>query len=142
MSPTCSEPLHRVAGCKHSLMLSVLMGTWSAQVEDWETGQPVVIKLDPLKAPADTAEDLYKVARKQDRTGGAIMPIIQARMLLSSQITCLLHEHLRTPGSISFSPRYMCPLHAALCKSMHSQAALLGLTLLNLRLLCSPGNEA
>ncbi len=49
------------------------------QVDDWETGQPVVIQLDPLKAPADTAKDLYKVARKQDRTGEAIMPVMQAR---------------------------------------------------------------
>ena len=48
------------------------------QVEDWETGAMVVIQLDPLKAPAETAKDLYKVARKQDRTGSAIFPIIQA----------------------------------------------------------------
>ena len=64
-------------------MLCLLKGERPAQVEDWETGQPVVIRLDPLKAPADIAEDLYKVARKQDRTGGAIMPVIQACMLPS-----------------------------------------------------------
>ena len=30
-------------------------------------------------SPHELAEDLYKVARKQDRTGDAIMPVIQAR---------------------------------------------------------------
>ena len=40
-----------------------------------------MIKLDPLKAPTDTAKDLYKVARKQDRTGDAIMPVMQVCML-------------------------------------------------------------
>lgn len=61
-----------------------------AQVEDWETGQHAVINLDPLKAPADTAKDLYKVARKQDRTGDAIMPVMQACVLLPS---CLIRSH-------------------------------------------------
>lgn len=51
---------------------------WLVQVEDWETGETIVIKLDPRKPPAQAVEDLYKAARKQDRTGDAIMPIMQA----------------------------------------------------------------
>ena len=71
-------------------MHTMMLYAWPAQVNDWETGQPVLIKLDPLKAPADVAKDLYKVARKQDRTGDAIMPVIQARVLLPS---CLITSH-------------------------------------------------
>lgn len=49
----------------------------------------MVIKLDPLKAPADVARELYRVARKQGRTGDAIAPIMQA-----CAHTCMrLHSH-------------------------------------------------
>ncbi len=66
------------------------------QVEDWETGEMVIIQLDPLKAPAETAKDLYKVARKQDRTGSAIFPIIQACAHPVMPL-CLLHA---VPGAV------------------------------------------
>ena len=62
------------------------------QVDDWATGETVVIKLDPMKAPAETAKDLYKVARKQDRTGNAIMPIMQARAASEPSCTSLLRQ--------------------------------------------------
>ena len=49
----------------------------------------VVIQLDPLKAPAEAAKDLYRVARKQDRTGSAIFPIIQACTYPVMPMPCL-----------------------------------------------------
>ena len=46
-------------------------------MEDWETGETVTIPLDPAAPAADAAGALYKAARKQDRTGDAVEPIIQ-----------------------------------------------------------------
>lgn len=50
------------------------------QCEDWETGEMVTIQLDRSKPPSETAEGLYKAARKQDRTGDAIAPIIEVKL--------------------------------------------------------------
>lgn len=73
-TPQMPCPLsHRQSSCETRASI------WLVQVEDWETGETMVIKLDPRKQPAQAVEDLYKAARKQDRTGDAIMPIMQAR---------------------------------------------------------------
>ena len=47
------------------------------QVDDWETGERVTIALDRAVPPAETAAALYRVARKQGRTGQAIAPILE-----------------------------------------------------------------
>ena len=49
------------------------------QVEDWDTGEVVTVPLDPNKEANDAAEALYKAARKQRRTEGAIAPVMEAR---------------------------------------------------------------
>ena len=56
------------------------MSGWM-QCEDWETGEMVIIHIDPSKPPSESAEALYRSARKQDRTGGAIAPIIEVLSL-------------------------------------------------------------
>ena len=72
-TPQMPCPLsHRQSSCETRASM------WLVQVEDWETGETIVIELDPRKQPAQAVEDLYKAARKQDRTGDAIMPIMQA----------------------------------------------------------------
>ena len=53
------------------------------QVEDWDTGEVVTVPLDPNKEANDAAEALYKAARKQRRTQGAIAPVMEARALAS-----------------------------------------------------------
>lgn len=46
-------------------------------MEDWESGEMVTIALDRAVAPSETAAALYRVARKQGRTGEAIAPIVE-----------------------------------------------------------------
>ena len=55
----------------------------AVQVEDWETGETVTIPLDPAVPAAEAANALYKAARKQDRTGDAVEPIIQVWLLFT-----------------------------------------------------------
>ena len=51
------------------------------QVEDWDTGEVITVPLDPNKEANEAAEALYKAARKQRRTQGAIAPVMEARAL-------------------------------------------------------------
>ncbi|WIA33408.1 hypothetical protein OEZ86_006542 [Tetradesmus obliquus] len=48
------------------------------EAEDWDTGKPVVIALDPLKTPMEQAEGLFKRARKLRRAVDAVAPLLEA----------------------------------------------------------------
>ena len=45
---------------------------------DFETGEAKEIPIDALKGPVAAAEALYKKARKQRRTAGAVEPLLEA----------------------------------------------------------------
>ena len=46
-------------------------------VESWETGEPVVLKLEPLLSPVSYAEGIFKKARKLRRAIDAIQPLME-----------------------------------------------------------------
>uniref|UniRef100_A0A383VBP0 NFACT RNA-binding domain-containing protein n=1 Tax=Tetradesmus obliquus TaxID=3088 RepID=A0A383VBP0_TETOB len=48
------------------------------EAEDWDTGKPVFITLDPLKTPMEQAEGLFKRARKLRRAVDAVAPLLEA----------------------------------------------------------------
>lgn len=48
------------------------------EAEDWDTGKPVVIALDPTQTPMEVAEALYKRASKLRRAVDAVEPLLTA----------------------------------------------------------------
>eukprot|EP00879_Flechtneria_rotunda_P020093 GHRR01021133.1.p1 GENE.GHRR01021133.1~~GHRR01021133.1.p1 ORF type:complete len:570 (+),score=174.79 GHRR01021133.1:640-2349(+) len=53
-------------------------GASQLQAEDWDTGQPVTLQLDPPKSPMEQAEVLYRKARKLRRAVAAVKPLLAA----------------------------------------------------------------
>ena len=53
-------------------------GASALTVYDFETGEAKEIPIDALKGPVAAAEALYKKARKQRRTAGAVEPLLEA----------------------------------------------------------------
>ena len=53
-------------------------GSASMTVYDFETGEPREIEIDPLIGPNQTAEKLYKKARKRKRTAAAVEPLLES----------------------------------------------------------------
>ncbi|KXZ49159.1 hypothetical protein GPECTOR_23g86 [Gonium pectorale] len=53
-------------------------GSATATVEDWDTGEPTTLQLDPLQPPVATAEALYRKARKLRRAVDAVQPLLEA----------------------------------------------------------------
>eukprot|EP00775_Hariotina_reticulata_P013451 gene13451-13577_t len=53
-------------------------GAEQLQAEDWDSGEPVMLQLDPTKTPMAQAEGLYKRARKLRRAVDAIQPLMEA----------------------------------------------------------------
>jgi hypothetical protein len=49
------------------------------EVIDFQTGETKKVDVDPLKGPILVAEKLYKRARKQRRTAGAVDPLLEVR---------------------------------------------------------------
>lgn len=54
----------------------------------------VTIPLDPAVAPTETAATLYKIARKQDRTGEAIAPVIEVQINIQYLPSLLPVDHV------------------------------------------------
>lgn len=50
------------------------------EAEDWDTGKPVSIPLDPPTPPMDVAERLFKRARKLRRAVDAVQPLLEAAL--------------------------------------------------------------
>ncbi|KAF6261230.1 fibronectin-binding protein A N-terminus-domain-containing protein [Scenedesmus sp. NREL 46B-D3] len=48
------------------------------EAEDWDTGKPVLLTLDPTKSPMEQAEALYRRARKLRRAVDAVQPLLEA----------------------------------------------------------------
>lgn len=46
------------------------------EAEDWDTGERVVLALDPHSTPMEQAEQLYKRARKLRRAVDAVQPLL------------------------------------------------------------------
>ena len=53
-------------------------GATSVEVEDWDTGEAMVIALDPTKSCIEQAEALYKKARKQGHAADKLLPLLEA----------------------------------------------------------------
>jgi predicted ribosome quality control (RQC) complex YloA/Tae2 family protein len=53
-------------------------GSASMTIYDFETGEPREIEIDPLIGPNQTAEKLYKKARKRKRTAAAVEPLLES----------------------------------------------------------------
>ncbi|GMH36414.1 hypothetical protein BSKO_04282 [Bryopsis sp. KO-2023] len=51
-------------------------GATEMEVEDWETGASIKIKLDPLKTAVEVAQGLYKKGKKQKRGVNAVAPLL------------------------------------------------------------------
>ena len=57
---------------------SIEEGATALEAEDWDTGAPVKIALDPSISAVEQAEALYKRARKLRRAVGAVAPLLEA----------------------------------------------------------------
>ncbi|KAG2489798.1 hypothetical protein HYH03_011747 [Edaphochlamys debaryana] len=51
-------------------------GAASVEVEDWDTGAPLTLTLDPTQSPVQAAEALYRKARKLRRAVDAVQPLL------------------------------------------------------------------
>lgn len=58
-------------------VVSYLPGSASMQVEDWETGKTVEIKLDPLKPAVECAQGFFKRAKKMRRAKDSVQPLLK-----------------------------------------------------------------
>jgi predicted ribosome quality control (RQC) complex YloA/Tae2 family protein len=52
-------------------------GARELEAQDFTTGEPVMIEVDPEKGPVGTAEALYKRTRKLRRTADAVLPLVE-----------------------------------------------------------------
>ncbi|GIL57435.1 hypothetical protein Vafri_12660 [Volvox africanus] len=71
-----SEEVQRLADLITANLYRISAGSATTVVEDWETGQPVTLELDPTKPPVATAEMLYRKARKLRRAVDAVQPLL------------------------------------------------------------------
>ena len=53
-------------------------GAEEVEVEDWDTGETVLLRLDGGLSAAANAAQLYKKARKQRRAADKIVPLLAA----------------------------------------------------------------
>jgi len=70
-------------------------GSESVTVEDWDTGEPLSISLDPLKTAVASAETLYAKARKQRRAVDQVAPLVeeaQAQIEYLKEVELLLQQ--------------------------------------------------
>ncbi|GLI67503.1 hypothetical protein VaNZ11_011705 [Volvox africanus] len=72
-----SEEVQRLADLITANLYRIPAGSATAMVEDWETGQPLTLELDPTKPPVATAETLYRKARKLRRAVDAVQPLLE-----------------------------------------------------------------
>lgn len=80
-------------------------GMKSITLQDFETGQPVKIKLNPEKNPAQNAQAIYKQSQKLKRAKDAVIPLLQeveAEIDYLSQVQTSL-AHLQAANSNSSS---------------------------------------
>ena len=52
-------------------------GATELEAQDFTTGEPVMLEVDPEKGPVGTAEALYKKTRKLRRTADAVLPLVE-----------------------------------------------------------------
>ncbi|GFR44448.1 hypothetical protein Agub_g5659, partial [Astrephomene gubernaculifera] len=71
------EEVRRQADLITANLYRIPPGSPTAEVEDWETGQPLTLQLDPTKPPVATAEALYRKARKLKRAVDAVQPLLE-----------------------------------------------------------------
>ncbi|GIL89674.1 hypothetical protein Vretimale_16652 [Volvox reticuliferus] len=71
-----SQELQRLADLITANLYRIPAGSATTVVEDWETGQPLTLELDPTKPPVATAEALYRKARKLRRAVDAVQPLL------------------------------------------------------------------
>ncbi|EFN54443.1 hypothetical protein CHLNCDRAFT_31860 [Chlorella variabilis] len=72
------ERTQRLADMVMGNIYRIQPGAASVEVEDWDTGELVAIKLDPEKTAVAFAEGLYKQARKQRRAVEQVAPLLAA----------------------------------------------------------------
>ncbi|EFJ52975.1 hypothetical protein VOLCADRAFT_78603 [Volvox carteri f. nagariensis] len=72
-----TEEVRRLADIITANLYRIPAGSPSAVVEDWETGEPLTLQLDPTKPPVATAEALYRKARKLRRAIDAVQPLLE-----------------------------------------------------------------
>ncbi|PNW73302.1 hypothetical protein CHLRE_14g627150v5 [Chlamydomonas reinhardtii] len=73
-----AEGVQRQADLITANLYRIPAGASSVTVEDWDTGAPLTLPLDPLQPPVATAEGLYKKARKLRRAVDAVGPLLAA----------------------------------------------------------------
>lgn len=72
-------PLHRKrADLLAANLHRVQRGASTAVFEDWETGQPVQIDLDPSRPASDTLEQLYRRASRMERVADRVLERMDA----------------------------------------------------------------
>ena len=70
-------------------------GMKSIAIEDFETGQPVKIKLNVEKTPAQNAQAIYKTSQKLKRAKDAVIPLlteVEAEINYLSQVQTALNQ--------------------------------------------------
>lgn len=70
----CSNSNNKLTACccRHGALPS------QVEVEDWDTGEAVLLTLDPTKTPVERSALLYKKARKMRRAADAVQPLMEA----------------------------------------------------------------
>ncbi len=67
-------------------------GATSFQATDWETGQPLVLALDPSQPAAAQMEALYRKARRLDRVGDRVLDRMEANEALLAELADALER--------------------------------------------------